>query len=296
MLNNETLLVATDFSAASHNAFNYSLQLAQSLQAKIVLFTAFQPISIPSPETAIVISPAELRLSAQAHLQQQLRTASLPVKVPVELICEEGEAVTAILEEAAKIKADFIVTGMKEHGKGFRQFFGSTVTGLAKHSSFPLLVIPEKAAWKQPGRIALANDISLDTSAHTLDALTSLGTSFHSKVYILRILTDRLTGVFELMHGIAKLSTLQRTLETEYAFYNSKHITETIQYFVHKQQIDLLALIPHQHGFMERMLHKSQTKSMIFRSEIPLLILPELKMNFEPSADHASRLPQQNRE
>jgi nucleotide-binding universal stress UspA family protein len=275
----KTLLVATDFSTASHNAFKYSLELASSLEAKIVLFTAFQPVAIASPETAIIITADELRQTSQASLQQQLRTAGIPVKVPVELRCEEGEAVKAILEEAGKLKADFIITGIKDHGKGFRQFFGSTVTGLAKHSTIPLLVIPEQAPFKQPGRIALANDITIETDAHTLDALTFLGQCFHSKVYILRIIDNRLTEVFELMDRPAKLATLERTLETEYAYYKSKHITEALGDFVHKQQINLLALIPHHHGFMERVFHKSQTKSMIFRSDIPLLILPEQLIN-----------------
>lgn len=287
----KTLLVATDFSTASHNGFLYSLQLAQSLEARIVLFSAYQPVTLPNPEIAVVISSDELKKSAQDRLQQHLLGAGKAVQVPVELRCEEGEAVKAILEEAARVKADLIITGVKEHGKGFRQLFGSTITGLIKQNNIPLLVIPEQASYKQPGRIALASDITLETDTHTLDALITIGQCFHSKVYIVRIINNRFSEVLELLDRSSKLTHLSRTLETTYEYYKNKHITDALQEFVQKEHIDLLTLVPHQHSTIERLFHKSNTKAMIFKTVVPLLVLPEQTIKHEPAARQESRLP-----
>ncbi len=278
------ILVATDFSTASHNAFLYSLQLAQSLEARIVLFSAFQPVDTPHIVADTVISSASMQVAVHDRLVQHLRAAGSAAQVPITLGFAEGPAVERIIEEASKQRADLIVCGMKEHGKGFRQVFGSTVTGLARHSTVPVLVIPETAGFKQPRRIALANDILPEANVHTLDMLATIGQCFLSSVFIVRVLRDRFEEVFEMHHPEKKHSHLVRALDTQYEYYRNKQVTEALTGFIHEQQIDLMALIPHQHSLLERLFFKSQTKSMIFRTEIPLLILPENKAQADPSA------------
>jgi nucleotide-binding universal stress UspA family protein len=287
----KTLLVATDFTAASHNAFLYSLQLAQSLEAKIILFHAFLPITLTGLETSIeTITTQELEVSARDRLQQHLRSAGAAINIPVELHCAAGASATAILEEAGKIKADLIVTGMKTHGKTFRKLFGSTVTALTQHSTIPLLVVPEETSYKQPQRIALANDILPEAGTATLDMLATIGQGFHSTVLIVRIISDRFEEIFELRRPKKKYAQLSRTLDTQYEYYRSKHITGTLYDFIHEQHIDMMAFIPHQHSLLDKLFYKSQTKSMLFKSDIPLLILPEQKATTEPAAKESIRL------
>jgi nucleotide-binding universal stress UspA family protein len=284
----KALFVATDFSTASHNAFLYSLQLAHSLEAKVILFHAFQQMTLPNLEPTVVIPRQEMQQLVLDRLNQHLKAAASAVQVPVEVHCAEGPCVATILDEARKAQADLIISGMKESGKGLRQLFGSTVTGLARHSTIPMLVIPEEAGYKQPATIALASDIAPETDVHTLDALSVIGQRFHSKIYIVRVISDRFEEVFELLDRPAKFSRLSRALETQYEYYKNKHVTDTLTDFVQQQQVDLVALVPHQHSLLERLFFKSTTKSMIFKSSVPLLILPEQKISFEPASQAGS--------
>lgn len=288
----KTLLVGTDFTTASHNAFLYSLELAHALEAKIILFHAFMPVTVGSMETINVSTiQEELAATGKDRLQQHLRAAGAAIKVPVELRCVEGPAPDVLLEEAIHSKATFIITGMKEHGKSFRKLFGSTVTALVQISSIPMLVIPETAGYKHPANIALASDTGFETDVPMLDTLALVGQCFHSKIFIIRILQDRFEEVLELLHRHSPFTRLSRTLETEYTYYSSRPVTEALHDFIDRQHIDLVAMVPHRHAFLERLFHKSQTKSMVFSSNIPLLILPEPINQWNPAERQQTVLP-----
>lgn len=287
----KTLFVASDFSSASHNAFLYSLELARALPARIILFHAYQEMVIPNFETTITISQNELRNMAEDRLQQHVRAAGKAVQSPIEIKCVVGPVATELLTEADKVKADFIVTGMKGQGKAFRKLFGSTVTELIRHSDIPLLVIPEDSSYRPPVQIALADDLQTDTSSHTFDELLNLGQCFHAKVYMIRICKNIVEEVFEFQNRPARLNSLSKVLPTEYLHYEDKHVTDALIDFVEEQKIDLLTLVPHRHSFLEHLLQKSHTEAMAFKSKIPLLILPEKKTEHEPGAPKSSALP-----
>ena len=285
----KTIFVTTDFSAASHNAFLYSLEMAKAFGAKVVLFHAFQQLVIPNMESTIVITLEDTKNLVKDRLSQHLRAVKDQEHVPVETGYEEGPASMTILAAAAKHQADIIISGMKEKGKTFRQFFGSTVTELARHTSIPLVVVPEEASYQQPDKIALASDIAPETDVHTLDALSEIGQRFHSKIYIVRIISNRFEEVYELLNRPTKFSRLSRALETQYEYSRNKHVTEALSNFIDTEHIHMLALVPHKHTLLERWFFKSSTKSMIFKSRIPLLILPERQVKHDPAAEEEQR-------
>ena len=49
----KTILIATDFSTASHNASMYGVEFAKAINAKIILFNAY---IIPKPAPSINVS------------------------------------------------------------------------------------------------------------------------------------------------------------------------------------------------------------------------------------------------
>lgn len=49
----KTILVATDFSAAAHNASLYAVELARAFNARIILFNAFQQAPVPVSEIPV---------------------------------------------------------------------------------------------------------------------------------------------------------------------------------------------------------------------------------------------------
>jgi nucleotide-binding universal stress UspA family protein len=274
----KTLLVATDFSTAAHQAFLYSLDLAHALEARIVLFHAYLPVTATGLETPVVpMSLEELERVSMDRLQQHLRAAKDIIRVVVELRCGQGVAAQSIVEAARATKADLIVAGIKAHGKVFRRIFGSTVTALTTISLLPQLLVPETASYRKPGTLALASDASRAEEAAALEQLSPIGQCFHAKVYVIRLAGNELQEVFPMLYGPSKPAVLTRDIAQPYTIHYSKEVVTALHDFVREQQVAILALLPHRPTLLKQLFHKSHTKAMIFTSDIPLLILPDKK-------------------
>lgn len=278
----KTLFITTDFTNASHNALTYGIAMARALGARIVLFHAYQLQVMAGIDTTVAIPEADTRAAVLDRLSQHLLALG-DTGVRIDILAGEGQASRTILQVAKAQQADLIITGMKGHSKLFRQLFGSTVTDLAKYTTIPLLVVPETANYRKPARIAVASDIAPETDAHTLDALTEIGERFTSKVFVVRVIKDRFDEVYELLHRPAQHNRLSRSLDTHYTYARNKDVAEALGFFIEAEKIDLLALVPHKHTLLEKWFFKSTTKEMIFKSPVPLLVLPEHTKHTDPA-------------
>jgi len=285
----QTILVTTDFTNASHNALLYGLGMARAFKARIILFHAYQLQAMAVPDMATVVVPEEAtRVAVMDRLSQHLRAVG-DAGIDVELLAVEGQASRAIVQAAEERKADLIISGMKSHSKTFRQIFGSTVTDLAKHTHTPLIVVPEDAHYQPPSKIALASDIEPETDVHTLDALAEIGERFQSKVFVIRVISNRFEEVYELLHKTEKLNRLSRKLETQFTYAQNKDVADALSFFVQAERINLLAMVPHKHTLLEKWFFKSTTKAMIFKSPVPVLVLPEKTVRYEPAGKRAEQ-------
>lgn len=141
----KTLLVAVDFSVASHKVAAYAAGLAGELSARIVLLHVVEPVAsyVPVGAAMDVIETApppimEEDLKAQeTHLKRLAEGLS-----DVETVAVIGLAADEIVTQAAERGASFIVLGSHGHGALYHLFAGSVVTGVLKRSKIPVLVVP----------------------------------------------------------------------------------------------------------------------------------------------------------
>ena len=271
------VIIITDFSNASHNAAKYGVELACFIGADIILFHAYSvPVSVP--DTFYVIDPVEMKKTAEEKLLEeatQLKKSSLQ---PVEIIAAEGEVAPTIAGFARKHKDAIIVCGMKGEGRQIKRFFGSTVTSLIGKTGNALLVIPEDATYMAIKQMALATDIDVETDEHTVDLLQNIGEKYTAKLFIVRVLKDNMDLAVELTNRSERLLYKLKLLNPEYVYPRANDVVKGLEDFATGHDIQMLALIPHQHTIFERLFLKSDTRKMIFHTHIPLLILPELKV------------------
>lgn len=270
----QTILVATDFSDASHNAFVYGVGMARAFGAKLILFHACQLPTIASVEPMIPLPETDTDVVVQDRLRQHLLAVDT-TGISIELLQETGPASRSIVAAATTHQAGVIICGIQEGGRLIRRLFGSTVTELATHTPIPLIAVPASANYQPPHTIALASDIVPEAGEHTLDLLSEIGLRFHSKVYIVRVLSDRFDEVYELKHHPTHLHRLPRALETQYAYTQHKDVSDALSFLVQAMPVQLLAIVPHQHSLLEKLFFGSTTKAMIAKTTVPLLVLPE---------------------
>ena len=142
----KTILIATDFSAASRNASIYGVKLAKVLNAKVILFSAFK---LPPPIPSLNMSMSRYAIMMQTD-KRLLHEADFldPQKAMIEIICDEGLPEDAIINIANEKKADFIIIGMQRTVKDLKKAFGRTAISLSRNSKIPVIMIPEDVAFK----------------------------------------------------------------------------------------------------------------------------------------------------
>jgi len=147
----DTLLVPLDTSVTSKKVLDHAEHLARKLGAKILLLHVVEPVATYVPvgasmDVVTAMPPpdeAEQTQGALARLEEMgapLRAAGLDISCKAVL----GLAVDEILEQEKIHRAVYIVLGSHGHGALYHLFSGSVVTGVLKHSTCPVVVVPVK--------------------------------------------------------------------------------------------------------------------------------------------------------
>ena len=141
----KTFLVPIDFSAVSEEIIDTAVTFARAFDGKMVLLHTVQSQIITS-EYAL---PAEALHEAMlvdeksaadklARYAEMFHTADLAV----ETIIRQGPPVTAILEVADKVSADYIIMGSHGHGRLYDLLVGSTASGVIKGAKCGVIIMP----------------------------------------------------------------------------------------------------------------------------------------------------------
>ena len=240
----KTILIATDFSPAARDAAKYAISLAGVFESKVSLVSVYTRGPMTVSASLALVSTAEKGKAVGRRLAAEASMLS-PGENGIHTIIKEGARVDSILAAADQTGADLIVVGMKDTGRKTRRLFGSTVTGLARRTTIPVLVIPEGFSFSPPAAMALSNGKGLDRDLRRVAAVRQIIRHFAPKVYFVRIfgLTVR-----RVCHGLTR--------------------------FIDSHRIDLLVMTPHRRFTPAAWFTRSHTRIMLFRIRIPLLILP----------------------
>jgi len=279
----ETILIATDFSSAARNATQYGFELSKAINAKVILFNAYQ---LPSshPESLVYLPPVDLEKSSYEQLANEAEYFDSHSTVLLETKCQCGPVGEAIRSVATENNVSFIVLGMKQAGKEFRKYIGSTVTLLSKQSSIPLIVVPEEAKFCKFKSIAFASDINSKTDISILAPLKKIAVTFNSGVSVVRVIKKSMNEQTERLLKSERLDWYLACLNHSFEYLKEENVAKALNKFVKENAVDLVAVIPHQHNLMEKLFNRSVTKDLIFHTHVPLLIISE-KETQEPGAN-----------
>jgi nucleotide-binding universal stress UspA family protein len=169
----DRLLVATDFSAASHAACQTAIDTCIALRASLVILHVFQPIKSNPPETDGREAGGEAR-EAQAHYDaclgalEAIRRQAVQAGVDCEAILGSGNTTATILDTISKKKINLAILGTSAlHGLE-RIVFDSTTETVLRQATCPVLTVgpramyPEKAL-QSDGPVIFATDFHFIT-------------------------------------------------------------------------------------------------------------------------------------
>jgi len=149
------ILVPTDFSKSSEEAFDAALRLAKQVGADIVLMHAFEP-----PTDAYSMEHQGLE-EAAAHLRRAAETALRSAAsarggtVPIATTLRVGKPWEQILKAAEECQASLIFIGSRGLRGPARAFLGSTAAQVTRYAGVPVLTFVD-----HPHRSHSAPDVS----------------------------------------------------------------------------------------------------------------------------------------
>ncbi len=140
-----TILVPVDFSPAEPVVIACAADLAKNLRAKMVLLH----VEAPDPDfVGYRAGPQSVRdsvarsIHGDAQTLHALRDRLREQGRDVDCLLIQGATVGKIVEEAAKLNADYIVMGSHGHGNLFELVVGSVSDGVIRRAPCPVVVVP----------------------------------------------------------------------------------------------------------------------------------------------------------
>lgn len=268
------ILVPTDFSNAADNAAVYAAQLSKKTKAEVVLLHVYHiPPSDPVVPT-MAFSPSDLQELSDNSLKEKVSELHKKTGITAKYESRLGFAVDEILEQEEQY--DLIVMGMRGAGPISEAFFGSISTDTLRKTKKPVIIIPEKAQYKDPKNIVFACDYDANTNIKSLEYLKEVASKFKSEISIVNVVQDSsILSPEEATAGL-KLEHALSDIKHSYFFPENDNLVEGINDFAHVHDADLIAIIPHRHNLIERLFRRSTSKKIAFHTDLPLLALPDI--------------------
>lgn len=273
-----TILVPVDFSSSSLNAANYALNLANSINAELVLLHVFY---LPAlyPETIDEtgreeqqIKEIEARLEELKQALLHKSTDNLSIKTAV----RSGDVVSEIKKYATEIKAYLIVMGSGDKNSLERFLWGSNTLSVMKRLRVPVMIIPPGVRFTKIRKIAFACDLEKGEENLPLNEIKRIAGLFSAEFHIIYIGKESNRVLSE--HAIDELKILRSELKELKPIFNyayGKEVAGEIQEFTEKLNFDLLIIVPRSYSLIKELFHHQDSTAVVLHAHLPVLSIYE---------------------
>jgi len=279
----KTLVVPTDFSSVSVNALNYAVDMAQAINAGLVLLHVYNvPVSFTEAPVAPVtsVSLEEVKRSSEERLEELKKNLVILTAGKIQIYSESrlGEPIEEL--EAICKSLDPMAVIMGSHGStGFeRMIMGSTTLNAIKHIKCPVIVIPPGTTYNGIRRIGLACDFENVVQSTPVEYIKNLVKEFGADLYVLNVRDKKeAESDWEKPSSMDALylDSMLEEVRPNYVQLTGKNVVDSITSFAENNNLDLVMVIPKKHRFIDSLFHKSQSKELITHAHIPIVSIHE---------------------
>jgi nucleotide-binding universal stress UspA family protein len=270
------ILVPTDFSETANKARDYAVQLAQELNAEVILLNAYliTPTGMGN-EALLYIS--DLAQSAENQMKMQLNYLNLNFSnIKFKSSCISGYMEPSIQKFCEHENINLIVMGTTGASGFLDNIIGSKTASLIGSIKIPVIAVPSKATINFPKKIVVANDLTVSGDEKLFLPLKEIAIKTKSTIDFLVIVDDE----HKINHKIQRLkaSNFDDKFDVHFHpfhFRNDENIENGIREYINNHDVDLLTVVSHQRTFWQNLFHNSVSKALTKHLELPILILSE---------------------
>ena len=190
-------------------------------------------------------------------------------------VMRHGQLAKEVEHYVAEHAIDIVVMGAKGQTGAKELFFGGNTMAVVKANlNCPVLCVPRQIDYTPLTKIAFVSDFKAFDFKH-LGHLVKLANLHQSEVHIVHILEkSRLDGEQE-GNKEKLLSFFEKRSPIVHLLLNERSKAATISDFVSKNGTNLLAMVYHEHFFLEKLFREPVILDVTHYVDAPLLILPD---------------------
>lgn len=253
----ENILIPTDFSESSDNAFSVAIELAHVANARLFLMHAAQ----------------RTYSYASERLVERIKTMDRLDGLVTDTIVEIGDPANSILTQVEKTGADLIVMGSTGRSKTRKKLFGSVSMAVISKSPVPVLLIPEKCAYRNFDNIVFTTDFhSGDLAA--LKQYAKIAGLFDSELHVLHVATRSGSDADSEFKQFKKRAAEQIDYDKMvFEQITGESFYEGFVDYLKVHDARMLSVTRYKKTFLQNLMEKDHTRQMGYNTKMPLLIL-----------------------
>lgn len=267
------ILCPVDFSETAINAIAYAAKFAKATRASLTLFNVQSLFEVNHIQS--MRGKAMAIAAAREELEKLSETTARVFKVSCDAQLQPSNATLSKVIAAQAEDYDLVIMGTSGPDGLYEFFTGSNTYKVIKKCSLPVLLLPADCGYSEINNITYAFDYLHERTLPLKQLNDWMSKYENSRLRVLQIIKgdataqkeEELKEVQDMLKTIDK-SGMNYTFETLY----TNNVRESIDSYIYKNEIDLLALCARHHDFIESIFHKSMIKQISAIATYPVFV------------------------
>lgn len=275
-----SIIVTTDYTKESRSAVNYAARLALLTKSELLVLHATNIPVVSDAFIDVSITLDELDRGDKLKMEELVRQIGSKYGPALKIKGNSEIGLTnELLEDLANKSSNcLVVMGMKHVDRFTELLFGSTSTVMVGRLHCPLMIIPQDARFRPWKKLAFAFDDKDFPTDSGISLIKDLKDKFDSKYHYIHIVDD--DNPIRQMHTIENVKDyLEQTAQVHFVDAGDSTTVEALEDWVRRFKCNVLVMVARKKTLLERIFKGSHSKSMAFKSAVPLLILSENNKN-----------------
>lgn len=278
----KNILFTTDFSPSSANALQYTLLMADQMNATVKVFHVVFPEGEALDYAVLVSIATQKQLETDKKILKKFvekakekvkPLCKSPIKVNTEI--HIGVPSKEVLEHCQNYEVDLIVVGRLDRDDQLEKIFGNVATDIVSSAITPVLIIPFETMFNGIDSAIYASDL-LDSDPFEIWKAIELLKPFEPEFSCIHF-SEAKENFRENEEKLKQMNAFfeKQNLQNSINFYQlpGDDLAKSLNEMAADQQADMIVMYQNKKTFLDKILYTSSSRNMIFKSNYPLLIM-----------------------
>jgi nucleotide-binding universal stress UspA family protein len=270
-----TILIVTDFSAASRHALQYACLLLKDKSVTIDLLHIF-PVPVTYTAEGLALAAIEQAIAhAEEHLEGEIaEVAGRYPEVEIKGRVITGSFLETLRQEVKDIRPMFMILGTT----GFGDIYLGDEDPLEalRRIPAPVLFVPQGAPLQPIRQVAFASNYAFAGPRIPVREIRAWVGFMEADMQVVHTDAEPQGASEKQRMGEAWLREQLEPLNPKFNWVQDESVIRGLSGFISANNIDCVLVVPRRYGFWQNFLHHSRTKALARLNKVPVIAFHEL--------------------